>query len=234
VQRSAERVIGVSRMVADNVLAGNPTAKTEVLYNGIDPLIFFDSRSKLMGGLPRVISVGNLIPLKDHKTLLQALALFRDKHGISLKCEILGRGPLLKELKSLCHALSLEDSVSFPGYLSPQETAERMNKADVFVLPSYYEALGCVYLEAMSCGLAVIACRNQGIGEIIEDGVTGCLIPRSSPSTLALVLEDIVDNTAKWKKIALNGKSVASYFTWDHAAGKLSSIISDIIPGGMK
>jgi glycosyltransferase involved in cell wall biosynthesis len=77
----------------------------------------------------------------------------------------------------LARELGIAQRVQFEGRKSRAEVADAMRACSVFVLPSRYEGLGCAYLEAMACGKPVVACRGQGIDEIIEHGKNGWLIP---------------------------------------------------------
>jgi hypothetical protein len=93
-----------------------------------------------------------------------------------LECRIIGVGADRSRFAGLAHDLGIADRVHFLGGRSRAEVAAAMRACTVFVLPSRYEGLGCVYLEAMACGKPVIGCRGQGIDEIIVHGVNGWLI----------------------------------------------------------
>jgi teichuronic acid biosynthesis glycosyltransferase TuaC len=94
-----------------------------------------------------------------------------------LRCQIIGEGRDRARLEALASELGLGQRVRFLGRQSRAAVADAMRACSVFVLPSRNEGLGCVYLEAMACGKPVIACRGQGIEEIIEHGRNGWLIP---------------------------------------------------------
>ena len=174
VYRSACSVICISEKVRDQVIEGaGPRVNTTVIYNGVDPQMF--SPSDREPDAPQILSVGNLIPIKGHELLLRAFAAIQNQFsGLSL--EIIGEGPERRRLQKLADGLGLADKVNFRGRQGRRQVADAMRRATVFALPSGYEGLGCVYLEAMSTGKPVIACRGQGIEEVIEPGVNGCLI----------------------------------------------------------
>ena len=118
-----------------------------------------------------MLSVGNLIPIKGHDLLLRAFAAMQDRlpaiappHSL----EIIGDGPERARLEQLAQELGIGTKVHFRGRHSRREVADAMRRATVFALPSRYEGLGCVYLEAMSAGKPVIACQGQGIEEVIR------------------------------------------------------------------
>ena len=174
VYRSACLVICVSGKVRDQVVEGaGAGVNTAVVYNGVDPQMFSTPDSE--PDVPVILSVGNLIPVKGHELLLRAFAAVQDQFpGLSL--EIIGDGPERPRLQQLVSELSVAGKVHFRGRQSRQQVADAMRRATVFALPSRYEGLGCVYLEAMSAGRPVIACLGQGIDEVIQPGVNGCLI----------------------------------------------------------
>ena len=171
---SARSVICISEKVRDQVIGGaGPRVNATVIYNGADPEMF----SAVDGepGEPLILCVGNLIPIKGHELLLRAFAAIQDQFP-RLSLEIIGDGPERSRLQKLADELGIAAKVNFRGRQGRRQVADAMRRATVFALPSRYEGLGCVYLEAMSAGKPVIACRGQGIEEVVEPGVNGCLI----------------------------------------------------------
>ena len=187
VYRSSRRVICISERVREQVLEGTgPNCRTSVVYNGVDPEMFSPGVDPSSGG-PVVLSVGNLIPIKGHEFLIRAVAAFAPEFP-ALTLEIIGRGPEESRLQALARQLGIGNRVRFLGLKSRQEVAAAMRRCTVFALPSRYEGLGCVYLEAMSVGKPVIGCRGQGIAEIIQHGANGFLVGPDNERELALAL----------------------------------------------
>jgi glycosyltransferase involved in cell wall biosynthesis len=112
---------------------------------------------------------------KGHELILRALARLRPTLP-DLRCRIIGEGPDGTLLQGLAEELGVRSQVEFVGRQTRPEVAAAMRRCSVFVLPSRNEGLGCVYLEAMSCGKPVIGCRSQGIEELIDHGGNGWLI----------------------------------------------------------
>lgn len=187
IYRGSRRVICVSERVREEVLRGTGSScRTSVVYNGVDPEIFSPASEPPSGG-PIVLSVGNLLPIKGHETLLRAIAgNISDFPGLSL--EVIGDGPEQSRLETLAGQLGIGDRVRFFGRQPRRRVAEAMRRCTVFALPSKYEALGCVYLEAMSTGKPVIGCRGQGIAEVIRHGSNGFLVGPDNDRELALAL----------------------------------------------
>lgn len=220
VYRSAASVIGVSEKVCDQVLAGAGGAvKTAVVYNAVDAKIF--SPPDAEPELPVVLSVGNLIRIKGHESLLRAFAAVQGEFpGITL--EIIGDGPERSRLQKLAEELDLQNKVHFRGRQGRGQVAEAMRRATVFALPSAYEALGCVYLEAMASGRPVIACRGQGIEEVIEHGVNGSLAGPDDLQELTNALTGLLQNSDLRRRIGgAARRTILNGFTLPEQAAQL-------------
>ncbi len=157
-----------------------------MVYNGVDPEIFSPG-DEPSSGAPVILSVGNLIPIKGHEVLVRAVAALSAEFP-ELTLDIIGRGPEQSRLQTLAQQLGIGNSVRFLGLQSRQQVAAAMRRCTVFALPSRYEGLGCVYLEAMSVGKPVIGCRGQGIAEIIHHGSNGFLVGPDNEKELTLAL----------------------------------------------
>jgi teichuronic acid biosynthesis glycosyltransferase TuaC len=111
------------------------------------------------------------------------------------------------------------------GRQSWSEVAEAMRRCSVFVLPSRNEGLGCVYLEAMSCGKPVIGCRGQGIDEVIEHGKNGCLIPADGLEELVQGLSALLVSCELCMRIGTAARqTILEKLTLSHQAQQLTSI----------
>jgi glycosyltransferase involved in cell wall biosynthesis len=156
-----------------------------VVYNGVDPERF--SPGVAPQGSLVVLAVGNLIPTKGHEVLLRAVASLAQEFP-ALELEIVGEGPERDRLESVADKLQITGRVKFLGRQSRDQVAAAMKRCTVFALPSRNEGLGCVYLEAMSCGKPVIGCRGQGIAEVIRHGSNGFLVGPDNEKELSLAL----------------------------------------------
>jgi teichuronic acid biosynthesis glycosyltransferase TuaC len=190
--RSSAKVIGVSEHVRERVLEGAGNARTSVVYNGVDPKVFSPS-AETASSSQSILSVGNLIPTKGHKLLLRAVAAVTEAHpGLTL--DIVGEGAERSRLMGLSHELGIGDRVRFLGRVPRREVARLMSHSVLFALPSRYEGLGCVYLEAMSAAKVAIGCHGQGIDEVIRHGSNGWLIEPDNFEQLTASLKTLLGN----------------------------------------
>lgn len=182
---ASPRVICISEHVREKVLEGvGRNTRTSVVYNGVDTDVFSPG---IEPPGPVVLSVGNLIPIKGHEVLIRATAAI-SREFPSLTVQIVGDGPERGRLQTLAQQLGLGERIRFLGRKSRSQVAEMMRECTLFALPSRYEGLGCVYLEAMAAGKPVIGCRGQGIAEIIQHGANGFLIGPDNERELSLAL----------------------------------------------
>jgi glycosyltransferase involved in cell wall biosynthesis len=227
VYRSSRRAICISERVREQVLEGvGRNCRTSVVYNGVDPELFSPASEFSTDG-PVVLSVGNLIPIKGHDLVVRAVAsLAAEFPGILL--EIIGEGPELLRLRNLARELKIVERVRFLGRQSRQQVAEAMRRCAVFALPSRYEGLGCVYLEAMSAGKPVIGCRGQGIAEIIQHGSNGFLVGPNNERELTLALAMLLRDEARRRALgAVARDTILDRLTLAQQAEKLARIFRE-------
>jgi len=220
VYRSACSVICVSEKVRDQVIEGaGPRVNATVVYNGVDPKMF--SPADAEPGEPLILCVGNLIPIKGHELLLRAFAAIQNQFP-RLSLEIIGDGPERPRLQKLADDLGIAAKVNFRGRQGRRQVADAMRRATVFGLPSRYEGLGCVYLEAMSAGKPVIACRGQGIEEVVDQGVNGCLIGAGDLQELTHTLTQLLQQPEMRRKMGQAARrTILQGYSLGHQAARL-------------
>lgn len=227
VYRSSHNVICISERVREQVLEGvGQTCRTSVVYNGVDAE-FFSPQTEPSGEAPIVLSVGNLIPIKGHELLIRAVASLGVKFP-ALILEIIGDGPEHSRLQALAQQLQIGERVRFLGRQPRQRVAAAMQRCTMFALPSRYEGLGCVYLEAMAAGKPVIGCREQGIEEVIWQGQNGWLVGVDDAEELADALSTLLSNTSVRKSMGgLARQTILDGFTLAHQADHLRRIYQE-------
>ena len=149
--------------------------------------------------------------------------MLRDVPDCSL--DIIGDGPERKKFSDLAAELGIPNSVHFYGRQSRDYVAEAMRQCTVFALPSTYEGLGCVYLEAMACAKPAIGCRGQGVEEVIEHGKTGMLVTAENKKELTnAMLTLLQDKELRWR-MGTNARAVIlNRFTLNHQVQQLAEV----------
>ena len=232
---------GVGRIVAisDAVRAflersGLPAGKLVTIHYGLDRVPapaseLTPAEAGVSATAPLVLAIGRLIEQKDHATLLRAFALVRAERPDAVLA-ILGWGPLEHETRALAAELGLADHVVLPGRLEPRAWLER---ADVFAHTSRWEGFGIVLLEAMLAGLPVVATRVSAIGEIVEDGRTGLLVPAGDAAAAAEAIGRLVDDPSERRRLGDAGRERAqTEFTVARMAERTLDVYRDVLAGG--
>jgi colanic acid/amylovoran biosynthesis glycosyltransferase len=140
-----------------------------------------------------IVNVGRLVWQKGQATLIEAARILKDQ-GLDFRLEIIGEGELRSEIEALIARYDLQQCVVMRGALPRSEVLASMQAADIFAFSSLSEGFGIVLLEAMLCGLAVVAPNITGVAEIISDGETGIIYPSQTGSILAISLEQLIIN----------------------------------------
>lgn len=166
---AADLNVGVSRRTLDYVKAvpGVRLKREYILYNGVDTSVFNEGEGKPAHEGFIVGCVGNFWPLKDQLTLIRAAErLIRDGMD-DLRVRFIGSGRTLADCEAYVREHGLSDHIAFLTEVAHDELPAFYRSLDLFVLPSYWEAFGCVYTEAFACGTPFMAVKGQGIAEIV-------------------------------------------------------------------
>jgi glycosyltransferase involved in cell wall biosynthesis len=230
VYRAAKTVICISGKVQEILKTGmSPETCSTIVYNGTNPTFFGAALVESEQRGPEILMIGNLIRSKGHELVLQAFERIRPSFP-QLRCRVIGDGPDRARLESLTRDLGIGDRVQFVGRQSRADVAEAMRRCSIFALPSRHEGLGCVYLEAMSCAKPVIACRGQGIDEVIEHGRNGWLVPADGLEELVQGLPALLGSPELRARIgAAARQTILNKFTLSHQAEQLAAIYTQAI-----
>lgn len=173
-----------------------------------------ESSCHISDGRFHVISVARLLRTKGIDIAIRAIDALSCA-GTAVEYTIVGDGPSRRELEELVKSLSLNDVVTFVGWQDRSRVNALLRKATVFCLPSWQETLGVAYLEAMSAGLVVIACRGVGVDGIVEHGVTGLLVPVREVDAVADALRWSSEHTSESAAIGKRAQHlVYGEYTW--------------------
>ncbi len=220
--------------------AGVRADRITILTNGIELERFHahdKSEARRRLGLPQaaplVLTVGRLSPSKGHAHLLKAAAAIRERVADAVFV-LVGDGDLRAELESQAAALGLDGAVMFAGSQKQSEIPLWLSAADVFALPSLLDGSPNILLEAMACGLPIVATTVGGIPEMITDGHDGLLIAPGSSEALARKLTDLLEDPVHRKLLSDNaGETVRTqYGTWQAQTARLVQIYKKRIQAG--
>ena len=230
VYRVARTVICISGKVQESLKTGTPAeTSSTIVYNGVNPNLFSPNPAEGGTSGPEILIVGNLLRDKGHDLVLKALANLRPSFP-QLRCRIIGEGADRTRFESLARDLGVGRQVQFVGRQSRSEVAGAMRRCSIFVLPSRNEGLGCVYLEAMSCGKPVIACRGQGIEEVIEHGKNGWLVPVDGLEQLVQGISVLLGSPELCTRMgAAARQTILEKLTLSHQAQHLARIYGEAI-----
>lgn len=220
--QNASAIVGVSKSVCEIVHERLHQDNVYTVYNGVDASLFRPTE-KVIDGTFKILCVANLIPIKGHQYLIQAVRkLIND--GYQIRLDLVGVGLYENNLKQLAKKLNLSEHVFFCGSKPYTEVAEMMKTADMFIMPSFYDSFGCVYVEAMSTGTVTCGCDVYGPKEIIEDGVSGLLVKPKSVESIVEAVKTVMDNPDLRKKLEQNAIKRAARFSWHQSAIDLSEV----------
>lgn len=220
--RAAARVIVVSAKLeaAARSMLG-PSIRATVIGNGVDPRCAAVPNAGLAtryAGRRIVLSVSHLMDQKGIGLNLQAVSALRAEFP-DLLYLVIGDGPRKDRYRRLAHRLDLERHVAFLGELPHAEAMEHMALAEIFCLPAWNEAFGIAYLEAALHGKPVVACRGEGIGDVLADGETGYFVKPRDLESLTACLRGILLNSDDARAVGQRAAAlVRDRHSWDRNA----------------
>jgi glycosyltransferase involved in cell wall biosynthesis len=195
-----------------------------VLSNGVQSSLFAMSPPPQDGRF-HFLFVGTINKLKGIDLLLEAIEKIRH-HVDNVVFHIVGDGPLKNTIEEQVAALGLEDKVKFYGFLPHEKVAQMMMAAHAFVLPTRYDAQGVVFLEAMSCGLPIIA--SEGAPPEVCPEFAGIRVPVNDSDALAAALLTIMQRYPSMDRRAIRQYAVEN-FDFEVVSSRLISIYRQII-----
>lgn len=186
------------------------------------------------GDQPIILAIGRLVERKGFAYLIDALALLPASLAPFLM--IRGSGPLRESLEARAAANGVAQRVKFLNYIADADLPGYYAAADVFVLPAVVdsaedtEGLGVVLLEALACGAPCVACAVGGIPDIIQDGVTGILVPPRDAPALADRIARLLHDEALRQQLSQSGRAyVAANFSWQAQTDRIQAIYARLI-----
>lgn len=170
-----------------------------------------------------ILFVGRFRPEKGLEYLVKAISIIKEKDK-EAKLLLVGEGPEEENLRNLVFEKQLTEFITFAGQIPHENVKDYMVASDIFVLPSLSEGFPNVLLEAMACGLSIVATRVTGIPEIVKDGENGFLVEPKDEKDISKKISDLLNNKELKKEISENNKIKIKEYTWDNTIGILEKV----------
>jgi glycosyltransferase involved in cell wall biosynthesis len=187
----------------------------QVVWNAVDTNFFKPGLNQVVKeGI--VLYTGRLAPGKGLDDLIQAFLIINRK-AVNAQLLIAGEGPLQRDLNKIIDSNNLGQNVKLLGHIFDRnQLVELYQTAAIFVLPSHHEGLPTAVLEAMACGLPVVATCVGGLPEIINNGLNGKLVVPSSPEQLAHAICELLEDQTLRTHLGLKARqTIEERFSWD-------------------
>jgi D-inositol-3-phosphate glycosyltransferase len=218
-----------------------------IIPPGVDTSRFYPipaDEAKDVIGIPAkdrmLLFVGRIEPLKGVDTLVRAIAHMRSL-GVLGRCPhylaVIGGEPTASpenmdaemiRLQELCKSLGIGDLVVFLGKRDQNLLPYYYSASEVVIMPSRYESFGMVALEAMACGIPVVASQVGGLAYLVQDNVTGVLVPDGDPIILGETLTKLIRDSELRGQLGLQANLYSQDFSWDIIARKIKNLYDEV------
>ncbi|MCL0096021.1 glycosyltransferase family 4 protein [Thermodesulfovibrionales bacterium] len=204
-----------------------PEKRIRTIYNGVNLRNFQVKNRFKVGNSPMIIQVGRFYKEKGHLISLKALQVIKRFHP-EARLVLVGDGPQRLFIEDEVKRLGLTESVDFLGVRD--DVSLLLQRADVYWMPSEWEGLPIAALEAMACGLPVIASSVGGLREVVLDEETGYLVPKGSFEQFAEKTLQILADSNLARQMGLAGRQrVEQFFSIEKTADSYLTAYNDLI-----
>lgn len=230
--RFSDCYVAVSSAVAETHarLCRLPPGKMTTIPNGVE---IPQSKPEQSRKSNELLFVGRLTPQKAPFDLLQAYVLLAEDEQLSANLTFVGDGELRPELEKTVADLGLQQQVSFAGQVD--DVFRRMSESTLLVLPSLWEGMPNVVLEAMASGLPVVATSVDGTKDVIDDGRTGWLVQPGSPTELSTAISEALRSPNLRLEFAERAQTlVMEQFSWPSVVDRYEKLLRSLLAHGDK
>jgi glycosyltransferase involved in cell wall biosynthesis len=209
--------------LADRMAGQLGAGSVQVMRRGVDRALFAAPGEPPFARTadPTVLFVGRVAHQKGVETLVDAAARLRTPRA---RVVLVGDGPDRAKVERLVRRLGVEDRVHVTGFVPHDRIPAALAAADVVVLPSVYEELGTVLIEALHAGVPVVASRVGGIPDVVEHGVTGLLVAPGDAARLAAALDVVLGDPALAERLGANAARRAPEYDLEHVGAKIQAL----------
>jgi glycosyltransferase involved in cell wall biosynthesis len=232
--RGANRVVALTHLEAERLERwGADPARIRIIPNGIDLNEFpLAERPPTATSAPVILFAGRIYPeQKGLDTLVDAMSEVVRTSPARLRLAGEDWGGLAR-IREWAAERGIADRITATGRLSRSDLLAEYAAADVFVLPSHFDAFPFVLLEAMAAGLPIVASRVGGVAEVVIDGETGLLVPPRRPRELAEALSRLVSDPARARRLGSAGRERVRRYSWERIVPLYLSLYAEALDGG--
>lgn len=183
---------------------------------------------------PEKFVIGSVKTLAENygtEYLIRAFKRVVDRNpGKELSLELVGKGPDEERLKGIAKELGIAEKVNFRGFINQKDLPEVYSKFNIACYLSNSESFGVSAIEAMSCNCPVVASDADGFTEVIENGVTGIIVPKKDPVATAAAIQKFIDNPELTNRMGIAGRErVCSMYKWEGNVDTMLSIYKSVL-----
>ena len=199
----------------------------EVIGNGVDEKIFTPIKNKV--DEKYILYSGRLDYRKGLFDLIESSKIICQVHP-EISFVITGKGILIEKLKRRVNESGLKKNFNFVGFVSREKLIQLYQQATIYVLPSHYEGLPTVLLEAMACGCPIVATSVSGNLDVLTQGHDGILVPPKSPDKIAEAVLKLLDDEKMRNTLGINARNtIENRFTWSIISKKFLHFYNSLI-----
>jgi glycosyltransferase involved in cell wall biosynthesis len=227
-ERSADAVLVITPRLAQMLVSeGVEEDRVRVVPPGVNSTLFATPHDEPFPsiGRPRVVFVGRLAPQKGVRTLVAAVRRLKNSNAQIL---LVGDGSERPALEQEIRQLGVENRVHLLGFVQHEYVPAVLAHADLLILPSLYEELGTILLEAMWVGLPIVASRTGGIPDVVTDGVSGLLVPPGDPEALARAIDRVLSSPDLARRLGEAARERAKDYDWEVLAERVLEVYRDV------
>ena len=219
--RRSSGLVANSTGLKNLAVAFNDRVPISVIPNGVD--LKYYAPVERDWDQPRMLFVGRLVYQKGLDILFEAL---KDLTSHPWKLSLVGDGPQREKLQSIVHQYGISDRVHFKCWLDGDDLVTQLQEANLFVFPSRHEGMPNAVLEAMACGLPVIASHIAGNEELVIDGENGLLVPSEDSVALRDAMSELLGSPSKRQRMGATGRQfIEANYSWSQIANQYLALI---------
>ncbi len=205
--------------------AADQTSEFMLIPNGVETARF-KPINRPQNPKVKILFIGRLIPRKGFQRVVKALPKVRELTNVPFEVEVVGTGEYQNELDSLASSLGVSDLIRYVGTVPYDQLEKSYQYADIFVLTSLSEGMPVVVLEAMGCGLPVLASDVGGNNEIVREGENGYLIDGDDTDKLARDLSRLIDDPELRQRMGEASREISLQYDWSEIMQRYNDLYS--------